>query len=208
MREFVQQIHFVGIGGVGMSGIASVLLDQGYRVSGSDLVVGQLTRRLAERGAVIDVGHEARHITGADVVVVSTAVSTENVEVEAARNAGIPVIPRAEMLAELMRFRRGIAVAGTHGKTTTTSLIAGILATAGLDPTFLVGGVVNSVLGYARLGTGEWLIAEADEVRISLGRSANSAANRRSHPQCEGVVDDDSRARFSKNSDTFLRLEA
>jgi len=168
VREFVQQIHFVGIGGVGMSGIASVLLDQGYRVSGSDLVVGPLTRRLADRGAVIDVGHEARHITGADVVVVSTAVSTENVEVEAARNAGIPVIPRAEMLAELMRFRRGIAIAGTHGKTTTTSLIAGILATAGLDPTFLVGGVVNSVRGYARLGTGEWLIAEADESDASF----------------------------------------
>jgi len=168
VREFVQQIHFVGIGGVGMSGIASVLLDQGYRVTGSDLVVGSLTRRLAERGAVIDVGHDARHIVGADVVVASTAVSTENVEVTAARNAGIPVIPRAEMLGELMRFRRGIAVAGTHGKTTTTSLIASILATAGLDPTFLVGGLVNSVRGYAQLGTGQWLIAEADESDASF----------------------------------------
>ena len=146
-----------------MSGIASVLLDQGYRVSGSDLVVGQLTRRLEERGAVIDVGHEARHIKGADVVVVSTAVAAKNVEVEAARNAGIPVIPRAEMLAELMRFRRGIAVAGTHGKTTTTSIVAAVLDGAGLDPTVINGGIINAYGTNARLGAGDWMVVEADE---------------------------------------------
>ena len=163
MREFVRHIHFVGIGGVGMSGIASVLLDQGYYVSGSDRMDSETLRRLREQGAVVTIGHQASQAKGADVVVVSAAIANDNPELLFARDAGIPVIPRAEMLSELMRFRQGIAVAGTHGKTTTTSLIASILAVGGLDPTFVVGGVVNSVQGNSRLGDGDFLVAEADE---------------------------------------------
>ena len=168
MREFVQQIHFVGIGGVGMSGIGSVMLNLGYRVTGSDIVESDVTERLREMGAKVTIGHSADSVAQADVVVTSTAVSTDNIEVKAAVDAGIPVIPRAEMLGELMRFRQGIAVAGTHGKTTTTSLIAAVLAAAGMDPTFIVGGLVKSVSGNARLGSGRWLIAEADESDASF----------------------------------------
>lgn len=168
MREFVQQIHFVGIGGAGMSGIASVMLNQGYRVTGSDMVESDVTVRLRETGVKVTIGHSADSVAQADVVVTSTAVGTNNIEVQAAVDAGIPVIPRAEMLGELMRFRQGIAVAGTHGKTTTTSLIAAVLAAANLDPTFLVGGLVKSVSGNARLGSGRWLIAEADESDASF----------------------------------------
>jgi len=168
VREFVQQIHFVGIGGAGMSGIASVMLNQGYRVTGSDMVESDVTVRLRETGVKVTIGHSADSVAQADVVVTSTAVGTNNIEVQAAVDAGIPVIPRAEMLGELMRFRQGIAVAGTHGKTTTTSLIAAVLAAASLDPTFLVGGLVKSVSGNARLGSGRWLIAEADESDASF----------------------------------------
>ena len=163
MREFVHCVHFVGIGGTGMSGIAAVLHDQGFKVSGSDIRRSSVTDWLADRGIVIAIGHQAAQVMDADAVVVSSAVSADNPEIIAARRQGIPVLPRAQMLGELMRFRRGIAVAGTHGKTTTTSLIAEILLTAGLDPTFIVGGVVKSAQGGARLGDGDYLVAEADE---------------------------------------------
>jgi len=159
----IQRVHFVGIGGAGMSGIAEVLVNQGFKVSGSDLARSATTRRLEEMGARIFFDHNAAHIEGADVLVVSSAVKPSNPEVEAARTLRIPVVPRAEMLAELMRFRRGIAVAGTHGKTTTTSLTASLLAEAGLDPTFVIGGLLNAWGSNARLGTGEYLVAEADE---------------------------------------------
>jgi UDP-N-acetylmuramate--alanine ligase len=159
----VQRVHFVGIGGAGMSGIAEVLVNQGFAVSGSDLAESRATRRLRELGARIYLGHEAAQVEDADVLVVSSAVRPGNPEVEAARARRIPVVPRAEMLAELMRFRRGIAVAGTHGKTTTTSLTASLLAEAGLDPTFVIGGLLNAWGSNARLGEGEYLVAEADE---------------------------------------------
>jgi UDP-N-acetylmuramate--alanine ligase len=159
----VRRVHFVGIGGTGMSGIAEVLVNQGFEVSGSDLVETRATRHLGKLGARIYVGHAAEQVEGADVLVVSSAVTASNPEVEAARARRIPVVPRAEMLAELMRFRRGIAVAGTHGKTTTTSLTASLLAEAGLDPTFVIGGLVNAWGSNARLGEGEYLVAEADE---------------------------------------------
>lgn len=164
----ITRIHFVGIGGAGMSGIAEVLLNLGYRVSGSDLQQNANTRRLQELGAVISIGHEARYVEAVDVVVVSSAVDQTNVEIDAARAARIPVISRAEMLAELMRFRYGVAVAGTHGKTTTTSLTASILAEGGLDPTFVIGGRLNSVGANAQLGKGEYLVAEADESDASF----------------------------------------
>lgn len=164
----IRQIHFVGIGGAGMSGIAEVLLNLGYRVSGSDLRASAVTARLAQLGAVIRPGHAAEHIDGSDAVVVSSAVAEDNPEVMAARAARIPVVPRAEMLAELMRFRYGVAVAGTHGKTTTTSLIASLLAEGGLDPTFVIGGRLNSAGANARLGTGRYLVAEADESDASF----------------------------------------
>jgi UDP-N-acetylmuramate--alanine ligase len=159
----IKRVHFVGIGGAGMSGIAEVLVNQGFQVSGSDLAESSTTRRLRELGAKIFLNHDAAHIEGADVLVVSSAVKASNPEVAAARELRIPVVPRAEMLAELMRFRRGIAVAGTHGKTTTTSLTASLLAEAGLDPTFVIGGLLNAWGSNARLGTGEYLVAEADE---------------------------------------------
>jgi len=159
----VRQIHFVGIGGVGMCGIAEVLLNLGFKVSGSDLNDSETCQRLRQHGARIEIGHQAEHQTGADVVVVSGAVPETNPEIQAARARRIPVVARAEMLGELMRFRHGIAIAGTHGKTTTTSLIAGILAEAGFDPTFIIGGQVNAFGSSARLGEGRYLVAEADE---------------------------------------------
>jgi len=159
----IRRVHFVGIGGAGMNGIAEVLVTQGFNVSGSDLQESRATQRLKDLGADIFIGHQANNIEGADVLVVSTAVPKTNPEVLAAREARIPVVPRAEMLAEIMRFKRGIAVAGTHGKTTTTSLVASLLAEAGLDPTFVIGGVVNAWGSNARLGQGEYLLAEADE---------------------------------------------
>ncbi len=159
----VQRIHFVGIGGAGMSGIAEVLLNLGFTVSGSDLAESDSVAHLRQHGAEIHIGHAADHQQGADVVVLSGAVPETNPELAAAKARRIPVVPRAEMLGELMRFRQGIAIAGTHGKTTTTSLVAGILAEAGLDPTFIVGGVVNAFGSSARLGEGRYLVAEADE---------------------------------------------
>jgi UDP-N-acetylmuramate--alanine ligase len=164
----VQRIHFVGIGGVGMGGIAEVLLNLGYPISGSDLQENRMTHHLASLGAKIATGHGARNVRGCDVVVVSSAVKADNPEVVAARRRRIPVVPRAEMLAELMRLRQGIAVAGTHGKTTTTSLIASLLAEGGLDPTFVIGGCLNSAGTNARLGTGRYLVAEADESDASF----------------------------------------
>ena len=163
-----RRIHFVGIGGVGMGGIAEVLHNLGYQVSGSDLQRNALTRRLAGLGLDIGQGHDAERIAQADVVVASAAVPPDNPELEAARAARIPVIPRAEMLAELMRFRRGIAVAGTHGKTTTTSLVASLLAEGGLDPTYVIGGQLTASATNARLGTSEYLVAEADESDASF----------------------------------------
>ncbi|MDX1380942.1 MAG: UDP-N-acetylmuramate--L-alanine ligase [Xanthomonadales bacterium] len=159
----VRRVHFVGIGGVGMSGIAEVLVNHGFQVSGSDLVESATTRRLAQLGVDMSSGHDAANIEGADVLVVSSAIDEKNPEVAAAREQRMPVVPRAEMLAELMRFQKGIAVAGTHGKTTTTSLAASLLAEGGLDPTFVIGGVVNAFGSTARLGRGEYLLAEADE---------------------------------------------
>jgi UDP-N-acetylmuramate--alanine ligase len=159
----IQRIHFVGIGGIGMSGIAEVLLTLGYKVSGSDLRGSSVTERLAELGAIIFIGHQAENITGAEVVVTSSAISRGNPEVEAAHAQHIPVIPRAEMLAELMRLKYGIAVAGMHGKTTTTSMVAAVLAAGGLDPTVVVGGRVDALGSNARLGKSQYLVAEADE---------------------------------------------
>jgi UDP-N-acetylmuramate--alanine ligase len=157
------RIHFVGIGGIGMSGIAEVLLTLGYAVAGSDLKESDTTRRLVERGAVVRYGHDAKNLDEADVVVISSAVKPTNPEVQAARARGVPVIPRAEMLAELMRMKYGIAVAGSHGKTTTTSLVATVLHHAGLDPTAVIGGKLPLLGSNARLGQGDYLVAEADE---------------------------------------------
>ncbi len=164
----VRCAHFVGIGGAGMGGIAEVLLNLGYKVSGSDIKENSVTRRLHDLGATVHIGHAAANMENADVVVVSSAVKADNPEVLAARTQRIPVVPRAEMLAELMRFRYGVAVAGTHGKTTTTSLVASLLAEGGLDPTFVIGGLLNSAASHARLGTGRYLVAEADESDASF----------------------------------------
>jgi len=158
-----RRVHFIGIGGVGMSGIAEVLHNLGYVVSGSDRASSPTAQRLQQLGITVHVGHAAGHVDGADVVVTSSAIHADNAELVAARAARIPVIPRAEMLGELMRFRRGVAIAGTHGKTTTTSLTASVLAEAGYDPTFVIGGQLNAAGANARLGTGQYLVAEADE---------------------------------------------
>ena len=158
-----KRVHFIGIGGAGMSGIAEVLTTLGYDVQGSDLAENEVTRRLAALGAQVFRGHDAANVVDADAVVISSAIRADNPELLAARQLRIPVVPRAEMLAELMRFRRGIAVAGTHGKTTTTSLTASVLAEAGLDPTFVIGGQLTSTGTNAQLGQGDWLVAEADE---------------------------------------------
>lgn len=159
----IQTVHFVGIAGAGMSGIAEVLVNQGFKVRGSDLAENQTTRHLRKLGVTIYREHHSSQVEGADVLVISSAVSEDNPEVKAAREQRIPVVPRAEMLAELMRFRRGIAVAGTHGKTTTTSLTTSLLGEAGMDPTFVIGGLLNAWGSNAKLGTGEYLVAEADE---------------------------------------------
>lgn len=168
MKHIVKHIHFVGIGGAGMSGIAEVLVDLGYQVSGSDLARNAVTDRLAALGARIAIGHDAANIEGANAVVVSTAVRSDNPEVLAARAQRVPIVQRAVMLAELMRLKQGIAIAGTHGKTTTTSLVASVLAAGGLDPTFVIGGRLISAGANARLGTGDFIVAEADESDASF----------------------------------------
>jgi UDP-N-acetylmuramate--alanine ligase len=168
VKHAVKHIHFVGVGGAGMSGIAEVLRNQGYLISGSDLADGPVLRRLQSLGIKTYVGHAASHIAGADAVVTSTAVQADNPEVLAARKRLIPVVPRAMMLAELMRLKQGIAIAGTHGKTTTTSLVASVLAEGGLDPTFVIGGRLNSAGANAKLGAGDYIVVEADESDASF----------------------------------------
>lgn len=162
-RGKVRQIHFVGIGGIGMSGIAEVLLNLGYQITGSDMKVGASVKRLRKLGAIVHIGHQAENLGDSDVLVKSTAVGMDNPEVQAALDAHVPVIRRAEMLAELMRMKHGVAIAGTHGKTTTTSMLATVVAEAGLDPTVVIGGRLNAIGTNARLGRGDWLVAEADE---------------------------------------------
>ncbi|MDQ6627748.1 MAG: UDP-N-acetylmuramate--L-alanine ligase [Pseudomonadota bacterium] len=168
MKHAVKHIHFVGIGGAGMSGIAEVLHNLGYRVSGSDLVASATTRALTRLGIRVAIGHDAAHIAGAEAVVISSAVRSDNPEVIAARHKRTPVVPRAVMLAELMRLKQGIAIAGTHGKTTTTSLVTSVLAEAGLDPTFVIGGRLNSAGVNSRLGSGDYIVVEADESDASF----------------------------------------
>ena len=168
MKHKVKHIHFVGVGGSGMSGIAEVLAHLGYTVSGSDIAASATTRRLESEGVRVMIGHAAENAAGADAVVVSTAVKPDNPEVMVARERKIPVVPRAQMLAELMRLKRGIAIAGTHGKTTTTSLVTSILAEGGIDPTFVIGGRLNAAGANARLGSGDFIVAEADESDASF----------------------------------------
>jgi UDP-N-acetylmuramate--alanine ligase len=168
MKHAIRHIHFVGIGGAGMSGIAEVLLNQGFQISGSDLAESGATRRLVAMGAKVFTGHDAHHIEGADAIVTSTAVQADNPEVVAAHAKLVPVVPRAVMLAELMRMKKGVAIAGTHGKTTTTSLVASVLAAADMDPTFVIGGRLNSAGANAQLGSGEYIVVEADESDASF----------------------------------------
>jgi len=167
-RRRIKQVHFVGIGGAGMGGIAEVVANLGYKVTGSDIAESAMTNRLRSIGVEVMIGHTATNIQGANVVVISSAVNEDNEEVIAAHDNNIPVIPRAEMLAELMRFRNGIAIAGTHGKTTTTSLLTNILEKSGLDPTYVIGGKLNSSSSNSRLGAGDYLVAEADESDASF----------------------------------------
>lgn len=164
----IRRLHFIGVGGAGMCGIAEVLLNQGYEISGSDIKAGKATAHLQSLGAQVFIGHAASNIVGADVVVVSTAIDVENPEIIAAREARLPIVRRAEMLGELMRYRHGIAIAGTHGKTTTTSLVASILGEDGRDPTFVIGGLLNSAGTNARLGDSRYFVAEADESDASF----------------------------------------
>jgi len=168
MRHKVKRVHFVGIGGSGMSGIAEVMLNLGFEVTGSDLADNAAAQRLRAMGAQVHRGHAAGHVAGADAVVISSAVKDDNPEVAAARAQGTPVVPRAMMLAELMRLKQGIAVAGTHGKTTTTSLVASVLAEAGMDPTFVIGGRLEAAGSHAKLGSGEFIVVEADESDASF----------------------------------------
>ena len=168
MKHAVKHIHFVGVGGAGMSGIAEILHNLGYTVSGSDQADGAVTRRLAELGIRIHIGHDAAHIEGAEALVTSTAVKGDNPEVIAARSRRIPIVPRAVLLAELLRLKKGIAIAGTHGKTTTTSLVTTVLAEAGVDPTFVIGGKLNSAGANSALGSGEYIVVEADESDASF----------------------------------------
>ena len=168
MKHAIRHIHFIGVGGSGMSGIAEVLFNLGYTISGSDLSDSSTLRRLAALGIQTHVGHSAENVQSADAVVTSTAVKADNPEVLVARSRHIPVVPRAVMLAELMRMKQGIAIAGTHGKTTTTSLVASVLAEAGLDPTFVIGGRLNSAGTNAKLGTGDYIVVEADESDASF----------------------------------------
>ena len=168
MKHAVKHIHFVGIGGAGMSGIAEILHNLGYAVSGSDQAMSAATQRLQALGIRVALGHDAGHIAGAEAVVTSTAVKGDNPEVRAARAARVPVVPRAVMLAELMRLKQGIAIAGTHGKTTTTSLVTSVLAEAGVDPTFVIGGKLNSAGANSRLGAGDYIVVEADESDASF----------------------------------------
>lgn len=164
----IRRIHFIGIGGVGMCGIAEVLLNLGYEVSGSDLASSKTTERLKNLGAKVFLGHDASNITDVDVIVISSMIDAQNIELQTAQQKRIPIVRRAEMLAELMRFRYGIAIAGTHGKTTTTSLVTSLLASGGLDPTFIIGGLLNSAGSNAHLGAGQYLVAEADESDASF----------------------------------------
>src|SRR5712671_5776465 len=168
MKHKVKHVHFIGIGGAGMSGIAEVMLNLGFEVSGSDISESNATMRLKNQGANIYIGHDEANVAAANAVVTSTAVRMDNPEVAAARAKRIPVVPRAMMLAELMRLKQGIAIAGTHGKTTTTSLVASVLAEAGMDPTFVIGGRLESADSNARLGAGRYLVAEADESDASF----------------------------------------
>ncbi|MEO8156615.1 MAG: UDP-N-acetylmuramate--L-alanine ligase [Betaproteobacteria bacterium] len=168
MKHKVKHVHFIGIGGAGMSGIAEVMLNLGFEVSGSDISEGVATSRLKNQGAKIYIGHDEKNVAGANAVVTSTAVKSDNPEVAAARAKRIPVVPRAMMLAELMRLKQGIAIAGTHGKTTTTSLVASVLAQAGMDPTFVIGGRLEAAGSHAKLGTGEFIVVEADESDASF----------------------------------------
>jgi len=176
MYQNTYHIHFVGIGGIGMSGIAELLLNLGYQVSGSDLKTSDITRRLAGLGGTIYEGHASGNIAGADVVVISSAVSDSNDEVAAARRQSIPVIPRAEMLAELMRLKYSVAIAGAHGKTTTTSIVGSVLAAGGLDPTIVIGGKLRGVDTNAVLGQGNFIVAEADESDGSFLKMSPSIA--------------------------------
>ena len=199
----IRSIHFIGIGGAGMCGIAEVLLNQGYRVTGSDLNASANTSRLESRGARIHIGHEAANVAGADVVVTSSAIEDGNEELEAARAARVPVVPRAEMLGELMRYRHGIAVAGTHGKTTTTSLITEIFRCADLSPTFVIGGLLKSAGTNAELGAGRYLIAEADESDASfLHLQPMSAVITNVDRDHMGTYEND----FARLKDTFVQF--
>ncbi|MFL6664556.1 MAG: Mur ligase domain-containing protein, partial [Rhizobacter sp.] len=168
MKHAVKHIHFVGIGGAGMSGIAEILHNLGYTVSGSDQSDSATAQRLASLGIRVAIGHDAAHVAGAGAVVTSTAVRSDNPEIVAARARHVPVVPRAVMLAELMRLKQGIAIAGTHGKTTTTSLVTSVLAEAGVDPTFVIGGKLNAAGANSRLGSGQYIVVEADESDASF----------------------------------------